>query len=637
MFELSETRIFEFQGFRLNAKSQRLYCRDSAELVPLTPKAVELLIALVQNKGRVVSKKELLDTVWGDSFVEEANLSQTIFVLRKALGDDRKEPRFILTAPNRGYQFIAEIVEMNLEDKILEANLISETEPFLPARDRSSGRARSTLWLLVPVVLLMFVGAYFLYPRSGPSDAAKVRTIAVLPFEDLSSEQGERYLGISLADELANRFGNLKEITVRPTRSVMQYAGSTTNPGAIGRELRVDAVLDGRIQRVGDRIRVSVQLVRSSDDRVIWTGRFDDAFTNIFAVQDSISKMVVQSISLQLDKTERARFDDHGTKNVAAYQDFLRARYFWNKRTRADLLKSIEYYDQAIAADPAFAEAYAGLADCYILLPEYGATVPGDAFPKAEAAVLRSLELDDQSAQAYAALGYSQAFYDWNWSGAERSFVHSIELNPNYSTAHQWYAELLFVLGRFDDARTHYEKALRIDPVSSIILTDLSSEYYFERKYDLAIQYSKRAIEIDPNFAYGYFYLGFSYERQGRFQEASDALARTMDLFGEPPECSREVRHAFEKNGMVGWWLKRKEQFETKPHLKYFPAYSKAFIYARVGDKERAIEWLAKSFDLRERFTAGTRLDPAFETLRDDSRFKELVTRLGMPIIAGSP
>ena len=322
MFELSEARIFEFQEFRLNAKSQRLYSRDSDELVPLTPKAVELLIALVQNKGRIVSKKELLDTVWGDSFVEEANLSQTIFVLRKALGEDRKEPRFIRTAPNRGYQFIAEVVETNLEDKILEANLISERESVLLPDDPSSRRTGWRIWVLAPVVLLIIVGAYFLYPRSEPTVNAKIRTIAVLPFEDLSSEQGEKYLGTSLADELANTFGNLKEITVRPTRTVMRYAGSTTNPGAIGRELQVDAVLDGRIQRVGERIRVSVQLVRSSDDSVIWAGSFDDSFTNIFAVQDSISKMVVQSISLRLDQAERARFDDHGTKNIGGISGF---------------------------------------------------------------------------------------------------------------------------------------------------------------------------------------------------------------------------------------------------------------------------------------------------------------------------
>ncbi len=632
MIELSESRIYEFEEFRLDGKRQRLFRRADGELVPLTPKAVEVLLYLVENAGRVLTKDELLEAVWENSFVEESNLSQTVFVLRKTLGEDTKKPRFILTAPNRGYQFIAPVRKINADDEILEESFLSDSSQVPSPKPKVQKPKSKLLWLAVPLILLIAVAVYWFYPKpSKPVTVREIKTIAVLPFEDLSAAQPtEKYLGVSFADALANKFGSLKQITVRPTRTVLKYADSREDAQKIGRELQVDAVLDGRIQRVGERIRVSVQLIRTSDNATIWSENFDDNFTNFFSVQDSISQQVVQALALQIDEKEREKLNQHGTANPAAYQDYLRGRFFWNKRTVENLNKAITHFEQAAQKDANFALAYAGLADCYILLAEYHATTPHEIFPKAKTVIKRALELDNQSAEAHTALGYTQAFYDWDFAGAEKSFKRALELNPNYATAHQWFGEFIMALGRFDEARTHLERAAQIDPVSPIMFSSMAGLYDLQGDADNEIGQARKVLEIDPNFAYGYFYLGMGFEGKGMDAEASEALAKTMTLFGEPPECAEEVKAAFKKNGLKGWWKKRLEQVETRPHLKNFQAYFKALIQIRLDDKQGALESLNRAFQQRERSFVYVKYEGRFAPLRDDPRFQDLLRRIGL-------
>lgn len=633
MIDLSESKVYEFEEFRLDAKNHRLFRRESGRLVPLTPKAVELLLVLIQNKGRILSKDELLEAVWDNSFVEEANLSQTIFVLRKTLGENTKEPRFILTAPNRGYQFIASVRQVGTEDEIFEESFLSDTQQSETEKQETKDQGQKTnlIWLAAaPLVLLLAFGVYWFYPSAKPATVSEIKTIAVLPFEDLSAEQTETYLGVSLADALVNKFGGLKQISVRPTRTVLKYADSREDAQKIGRELQVDAVLDGRIQRIGDRIRLSVQLVRTADNATIWTENFDDKFSSFFAVQDSISQKVMQSLAVQMDESERRRFERRGTENAEAYQAYLRGRFFWNKRTIENLLKSIGHFEQAIEKDPNFALAHTGLADCYQLLAEYGAATPHEAFPKAKAAANKALELDDQSAEAHTALAYTQTFYDWDWTGAEQSFKRALELNPNYATAHQWYGEYLSVMGRFDEARVHFERAIQIDPVSPILLTDLAAFYHSQGTPDQEIEQAQKVIEIDPNFAYGHFYLGFGYERKGMNAEAVDAFDKTMTLFGEPTDSVEELNAAFAKSGMEGFWRKRLEQIETRPHLKYFQAYSKALVQIRLGDKEGTLKSLNQAAQQRDRWIVHAKYQPEFDRLREDPRFQDLLRRMNL-------
>ncbi len=634
MIELSESRIYEFEEFRLDAKSHRLFRLETGEIVPLTPKAVELLLYLVENAGRVLSKDELLDKVWDNSFVEESNLSQTIFVLRKTLGENTKEPRFILTAPNRGYQFIAPVRELNSEDKILEESFLSDTSDIQTEEQRSNTKSKfqfvKLLWVLVPLIFLTAFSGYWFFPTAKPATFREIKTIAILPFEDSSIGQTNKYLGVSLADALANKFGGLKQITVRPTSAVLKYSENREDVQKIGRELQVDAVLDGRIQHIGERLRVSVQLIRTADNATIWTGSFDDQFTNFFAVQDSISQKVVQSLALQIDEKERERFNRPVTENAEAYQDYLRGRFFWNKRTGADLQKAIGHFEQATIKDPNFALAFAGLASCYILLPEYGVAATQESFPKAKIAINNALEIDDQLAEVYSALGYTQAFYDWDWAGAERSFKHALELNPNYATAHQWYGEYLSEKERFDEAHNHFELAMQIDPISPILINGDAHVYFLERKYDESISQLKKCIELDPNFGYCHGNLAFAYEGKEMFAEALAAHIKAVTLWNEPPDAVAELERAFAKNGIKGYWQKRLEQFQKLPHLKNYPAQSQAWCYAKVGDREKALEWLNKSFERRERHLTTAKISPVFNLLHDDLRFQGLVRRMGL-------
>ncbi len=640
MLKAAESVIYEFGEFRFNADSRRLFHLPMGELVPLQPKAAELLLFLLTNRERILTKNELLDAVWEDNFVEESNLSQTIFVLRKALHETSKEPHFILTVPNQGYQFIAQVKEIHPEDQILEESYfpdshISESpksETDAPRKNPQSAIRNPQFWrwLAIPLILLIALGAYWFYPKTKPAGLSEIKTIAILPFEDLSNEQADKYLGVSLADALANKFSNLKQITVRPTRTVLKYAESREDASKIGRELQVDAVLDGRIQRVGSSIRVSVQLIRTADNATIWTGNFDDQFTNFFAVQDSISQKVVQSLALQMNDKERERFNRHGTENAEAYQNYLRGLSFWNKRTGADLQKAIEQFEQAAQKDPNFALAYSGLANCYILLPEYGVATTGESFGKAQNAIEKALKLDDEMAEVHTALGYKQAFFDWNWTAAEQSFKRALELNPNYATARQWYAEYLSEMKRFDEAHEQFALAMQIDPTSPIIINSEAYSYLNERKYDQAISQAKKCLELDPNFGFCHSVMAFAFEEKGMFDDALAAHIKAVTLWNEPPEAVAELERAFAKKGIKGYWQARLEQFKTRPHLKNFPAQSRAFCYAKIGDKERAIEWLNASFQRRERHLTTARISPVFELLYDDSRFLDLVRRMGL-------
>lgn len=641
-------KIYSFGAFRLDT-ARRLLQRNTGATVPLTPKACELLLLLVENQGQLLTKPELMNRLWPDSFVEEGNLTQTISVLRKALGENPRQHQYIVTVPGQGYRFVAAVNaaeegadegkwgKILLEESSAPEARPSDSEATLqvahfknesPVKNASSQPKTRLLWLAVPLVVLLAVGAYWFFPRPQPVGLRDIKTIAVLPFEDLSVEQTEKYLGVSLADALTNKFGELQEITVRPTRSVLKYADNRADVGQIGRELQVDAVLDGRIQHVGERVRISVQLIRTSDNATLWTGNFDDQFTNFFAVQDSISQKVAQSLAVQMSEKDRTRFSRRTTENAAAYQDYLRGRYLWNQRTAESLNKAAAQFEQAMQKDPSFALAYAGLANCYVLLAEYHAVAPHDIFPKAKTVISQALELDDQSAEAYAALGYMQAFYEWDYPSAEASFKRAIDLNPSYATAYQWYSELLVALGRFDEFHAHIERAIEIDPVSPVMLAVLAAFYDLVGDYENEIKQARKILELDPNFAYGHFYLGMGYERKGLDAEASETLAQTMTLFGEPPECAEEVRAAFRRGGLRGWWQKRLEQIETRPHLKYFQPSFKAMVQIRLGDKEGTLASLNRAFQVRDRNLILLKYEPRFAPLRDDPRFQELLREM---------
>jgi len=652
MLELSESKVYEFAEFRLDAKSHRLFRLAGGSPVPLTPKAVELLLVLVRSGGRVVTKDELLEAVWEQSFVEEANLSQTIFVLRKALGENTKAPRFILTVPNRGYQFIATVKEVSpppdmdglASENIRVDGAVQSPQPTahspqvqspaleiqISKPDVQSQKTARVIWLAVPLVLLLAFGVYWFYPTAQPATVSEIRSIAVLPFEDLSEGQTEKYLGVSLPDALVKKFSGLRQITVRPTRTVLKYAESREEASTIGRELRVDAVLDGRIQRVGDRVRVSVQLVRTSDNAILWTENFDDDFTNFFAVQDSISQQVVKSLALQLNDTEREQFNRRGTTNLAAYQEYLRGRFFWNKRSADTLHKAIEHFQRASALDPNFAQAHAALAETYVIYNFYAAEYDGDAFPKGRASATRALEIDGELAEAHAALGLVKSQYDFDWDGAEKSYLRAIELNPSYPTARQWYGEFLAFRSRTDESLAQLHKAIELDPTSLSTNSAPALPLLLSQQYQKALDVADKVLEMDANFAIALHYRARALFRLGRQEEAFESDRKAVAASNGSTFFKADLGCLYAKAGRVGEAKKILTDLHQLAKKQRVSPYHFAILYGALNQPEVALEYLRQTVVEHDSFVVTLPFSIAFENLRGDRRFIEILRQANL-------
>ncbi|MFN2513362.1 MAG: winged helix-turn-helix domain-containing tetratricopeptide repeat protein, partial [Pyrinomonadaceae bacterium] len=454
-------RFYEFGSFRIDS-TKRLMLRDG-EVVPLKPKAFETLLLLVQNRGRVMEKDELMKALWPNSFVEEANLTQHISLLRKALGESPTEHRYIVTAPGRGYRFVADVRELGdnggepqreasavpLPSKDQEVTSVagSAERDFQHKSFKVSGERDTTWWpsrtlLAVSLLLLTVAFSYLWIAGKVKETRTTIRSIAVLPFKTLGVEAGEEYLGLGISDALINRLGNIRQVVVRPTNAVRKYSTPGQDPLVAARELKVDAVLDGNIQRTGDRVRVTVQLVSLQSGVPLWTGTFDERFTDILDVQDRVSEQVAKALTLTITGEEQKLLVKRHTGNTEAYQSYLKGRYFWNKRTEDGYKRAIEYFEEAIEKDQGYAQAYAGLADSYALLGSMGnAVLPRrEAMPRARVAAEKALLIDETLAEAHASLAFVRMHYEWDWPGAEREFKRAIELNPSYATAHHWYA-----------------------------------------------------------------------------------------------------------------------------------------------------------------------------------------------------
>src|SRR5262245_18033765 len=480
-------RFFRFGPFQINVQEQVLL-REGRPL-PLKPKLFELLLVLVAKSGHVLSKDQLMKQVWADSFVEEGNLAVSVHEIRKTLGGDSNGQPYIETIPRRGYRFAPCVTEITEEDE---------------ASERAAVKASLT-------------------PGPGTSIGDSRGTIAVLPFKSIGASSNE-YLGLGMTDALITRLSNLRQVMVRPTTSVRKYSGSH-DPGLAGKELGVEWVLDGSIQKSGKRIRLTVQLVHVADGILRWAEKFDEKFTNIFAVEDSISEQVLKELEPRLTGKERKLLNKRYTENAVAYESYLKGRYFWNKRTTKECRRGIEYFENAIANDPHFALAYAGLGNIYLTLGGYKVLTRFNYYAKAEDAILKALEIDEELAEAHSSLG-SLKMRQWDWAGAQIEFERSIKLNPNYIIAHVGYASYLSLIGKTKEALLEIDLALELDPLFLPSQAAKGSILYFARRYDEAIDQLKKALVLDEEFAIAQCCLGIVYETQGRYNEAQTAYRR---------------------------------------------------------------------------------------------------------------
>ena len=641
------TRLYEFGPFRIDT-SNRLLFRDGKPIV-LKPKVVDTLLLLLENSGRVFEKDELIQRLWPDSFVEEGNLTQNIYVLRKALDTGEDAESYIETIPRRGYRFAAQVRELPYEEGAAGRNDLvavrderqGDEELALTQHTNSEeGRPRSAApavawsrrWVVIGSILLvgaLIAGAYYLHRNRAPI-GTEVKSLAILPFKSLRGEAADEYVGQGMADALITKLSNSRRISVRPTRAVLRYSGLDKDPLTAGRELGVEAVLDGNVQHANDRVRVTVQLLRVADGASLWAEKFDAKFTDIFAVQDSISDQAARSLTLRLSGNERELMRKHYTENADAYQAYLQGRYFWNKRNAPSFKTAIDYFQRAIKIDPNYALAHAGLADCYIRLNESGVPMAQESVPRGKAAVLKALEIDDGLAEAHATLGFIKFRHEWDFAGAEQEFRRAIELDANYSEAHQWYAFYLLAMGRTDEGGAEMKRAQELDPLSISSNTNLALYFFFTRQFDQSVQQCRKTLEMEPRSSLTLVTLGLSYEQQGLMDDAISEFKNAQEVEPGDPATLAALGHALGNSGHVSDARRFLRAFEDSMKSSYVPPYTIAVLHAGLGEKAQTLEWLERAFQDRSLRPAWLKFDPRLDELRQSGELNNLIRRVGL-------
>jgi TolB-like protein/DNA-binding SARP family transcriptional activator len=575
--------VYEFGDFRLDAARRVLSGRDGSP-EPLKAKAFDALLYLVVRAGEVVEKQELMGALWPGEIKEENNLNQLVTALRRTLGDTRAVPRYIETVTGYGYRFVARV-----------------TTQGAPA----AGRA-----------------------------APSVRAVAVLPFKPLVAEHRDVALEMGMADTLIARLSSIKELCVRPISSVRKYAELEQDPLAAGRELEVESVLEGSLQRWGDKIRVSARLVQVASGVSMWAGTFDEKFTDIFALQDAISERVVGALALELNSEEKRRLTKHHTENTDAYQLYLKGRYYWWKTAPAEFSKCRDYFHRAVEADPTYALSYCGIASYYGFGAAWGMYPPDKGWPIVLAANVKALELDDQLAEAHNNHAATSLVCHHDWATAEREALRAIELNPKFDEVHYFYSFYLLVAGRFDEAVVECRRALEIDPFSLRINKHLGDCFYHARSYDEAIGQYRQTLELDPNNALAREALGDAYERAGMPGEAVAEWKGAMTLAGDE-ELADTLSIAYATGGfdaavlaVAGERLRRLN--ERAAGGAYVPAIHFARAFAKLGEWESVLHHLAAACEERNVFALLIKGDPLYDAIRSDPRFKDLLESVGV-------
>ena len=631
--------LYQFGEFSLDAQS-RILKRAGAK-TPMTPKAFDALLLLVQNAGRLVTKDELMKAVWQDSFVEESNLTQTIFMVRKAL-DETSDRRYILTVQGQGYRFLVPVTEAanqapEQDAPVAAADAASILETSSSSRPRIAGGRRLALFASVAVALVLIAGFTF-WPwrsrRSAAEPQAKIM-LAVLPFENFTGDPGQDYFSDGMTEEMISQLGDLDpaHLGVIARTSVMHYKHSQESIPQIGKELGVQYVIEGSVRRDSERVRITAQLIQVKDQSHVWAREYDRDLGHVLELQGEIAREIANEIDSSLGGRQRimaaqgAASRPTGTKSYEAYDLYLKGRYFWNKRTEAGFRQAADYFQQAIDKDPNYAPANAGLADTFSLMSTWNMGPQNELMPKARAAALRALELDESLAEAHASLALIEENYDYDWPGSEKEFRRAIELNPQYATAHQWYAEFLSWQGRFDEAFAESSRAQQLDPLSMIIATDHATILYYSRQYESAIEEYRSVLELDPTDGHARGMMIPPYLQLGRYGEAIDAVNHFSAREDDPWRWAWEAA-IYSRSGRAqkaGQSLAKLEQVAgSRPDRNALLLMA----YSATGPKERVLELLEKAYAEHSNSVVEIKVDPIYDPIRNDPRFKDLLRRL---------
>jgi len=482
----------------------------------------------------------------------------------------------------------------------------------------------------VALIVIAIVILWRVIPRKAATSARSARhSIAVLPFEDLSQAKSYESLCDGISETLINALTNIEGLWVPARTSAFFFKGKTLDVREIGQKLGVENVLDGSVQAAGDNLRVTARISNTQDGRQVWSEIYNRKMADIFAIQDDLAKAIVTVLKIKLLGDKGGPLVKNYTENLQAYNLYLQGRYFWKKRTAEDIKKAIDYFNQAVALDPKYTLAYVGLADCYLLLAQYGRSPIKDVLPKARTAVLKALEIDETLAEAHTSLAMIMKT-DWDWENAEKEFKRAIELNPNYTTAHQWYNILLKDMGRLDEATIEIKQALELDPLSLIINVNLGVLSYLKREYDKAIQQHLKTLELDQNFAQGRLRLGECYRQRGMLKEAIAEFQKARTLFGNSPYGLGELGNVYALAG------KRDEAIDVLTNLEellkqgYSVNYDIAYIHFGLGDRDKAFEYLERAYEQKENGMESLKVDPSLDNLRSDPRYKSLIKRMNL-------
>jgi len=629
-----------FGVFEMDLRTGEL--RKHGMQVRLQKQPFQVLAMLLEHAGEVVTREELQKNLWpADTFVDfDHGLNKTINKIREALGDSAESPRFVETVSRRGYRFLAEVKDVDAGTVPIAT---PETEGLSGAQESDVAKATSqpvTLKRLAPtltwrrfgVVLaggLVILAAWAFYLRNRPSSSL-IRSLAVLPLESLSGDASQDYFADGMTDELITDLGQISALRVISRTSVMSYKRVRKPLPEIARELNVDGVVEGTVLRSGNQVRITAQLIKAADDKHLWSQSYEGDFRDALALQNQVARSIAEQIRINVSPREQTELKSVKVVNPQAYESYLKGRFFWNKRTADGLKVAAAYFNQAVEEDPKYPEAYSGLADTYALLGDwqYAVMTAKEALPKAKAAAIKALELDDNLGEAHNSLAFCLDGFDWDFAAAEKEFRRAIELNPSYATAHHWYAWHLSLLGRNSEAISEMKKAKDLDPLSLIINADLAELYLIAHSYDESIQQSRRTIEMDSNFAHAHNQLAQAYLQKQMFGEAVGELQKAIKISGGSPTFTANLARTYAAMG------RRNEAVELLDDLRKHstPGYSRASeiaaVYVALGDNDRAITWLEKGFD--ERFNPGVLLRPGFDPIRSDPRFQNLLRRIGL-------
>lgn len=636
----SSEPVVRFGPFEANLKAGEL--RKHGMKLKLVGQPLEVLAVLLERPGEVVTRQELRTKLWpGDTFTDfDHGLNAAVNKLREALNDSADQPKYVETLPRRGYRFIGAVDlpdTQELKPALPETQPSSQQPALVPERQASARRYRPVLVTGVVVAVVLAVVFSFdaggIRPRwLGEPSPARIQSIVVLPLANLSKDPDQEYFADGMTDQLITNLAQISALKVISRTSAMRYKATNKSLSEIAQELHVDGVVEGAVMREGGRVRISAQLIEAQTDHHLWAASYERDLQHVLSVQDEVTRAIVSEIRVKLTAQEQARLANTRPINPEAYQLYLMGRYYWNKRTQEGAQKGMEYFQEAISKDPVYAPAYTGLADSYEESSIFGWLPPREAMPKARAAALKALEIDDDLAEAHASLAVPSFQYDWDWPTAQRHFDRALALSPGSGTAHLHflYSMYLSALGRSEQAEVEAKRQLDLDPVSPLANYQMGVQLYRARRFDQAIEQGRKALELDPNFPLTNWLLGSACLGKGMFREALMEYEKYLALSHGSALALGYVGHARGRLGDRGQALRVLGELRALSKQRFVSAYYFALVYAGMGEREQAFAWLEKACEERAGQIVFLKVDVEWDPLRSDPRFADLVRRVGL-------